>query len=164
MNYTYWAIPGLLAGRPGPAKAHWDLDEIYASGIKAILSLDENCVDTGYIQSKGFFHQLNHMPDSIPPSAKDIQTFQALLPKAASFINRMISSWIPTLVHCHGGRDRTSLAIITYLVIYCDQEPRDALLRLRNIKPTLLAANGYEALLYQSWIKFQEGKIKSPII
>jgi len=51
---VYWVTPNLLAGRPGPKESPWDLEEIWAGGLRTIVSLVR--VNGTAIQAAGFRH------------------------------------------------------------------------------------------------------------
>jgi protein-tyrosine phosphatase len=152
VKHVYWVIPGLLAGRPGPDEFPWDLDELHRAGLRAILSLHAGGVDVADIRRYGFVHKLLPLPDSVPPSPEDLLSYQRLLPQAFSFIRYQLVDRIPTLVHCHAGRDRTGVVLASYLSTYMGMEPAEAVERLRAIKSTALSAEGYDALVhYLCW-------------
>ncbi len=53
----------------------------------------------------------------------------------------------PTLVHCHAGQDRTGVVLAGYLVTYRGEAPERALARVRVVKPSAMAAEGYAEVL-----------------
>lgn len=148
MKYTYWVIPRLLAGRPGPDEVGWNLEELYRNGFRTILSLHDGGADQADIKRHGFIHKLLPLPNSGPPSPGDILIYRQLLPKALSVIEQWVRNGDPTLVHCHAGKDRTGVVLACYLSRYPKLKPSEAIARLRAIKPDLLTAEGYEALVY----------------
>lgn len=149
MKYIYWAIPGLLAGRPGPDEINWNLNELQQAGFGAILSLHDGGVNSADICQHGFAHKLLPLPNSVPPSIEDFRTYQQLLPRALSFIEQHVTTGIPTLVHCHASKDRTGVVLVCYLCTYEQTSPSKAIRSLRAVKPALLSAEGYEALVYR---------------
>jgi len=157
VKHVYWVIPGLLAGRPGPDEFPWDLDELHQAGLRAILSLHSGGVDVDDIRRCGFVHELLPLPDSVPPSPGDLLVYQRRLPQAFSFIRYQLVDRIPTLVHCHAGRDRTGVVLACYLSTYMGMEPSEAVESLRAIKPTILSAEGYEALVHHCQRLRREG-------
>lgn len=148
MKYVYWAIPGLLASRPGPDEIAWNLGELYQAGFGAMLSLHDGGVDPADIRRHGFIHKLLLLPNSVPPSLQDIGIYQQLLPEALSFIDQHVVAKVPTLVHCHASKDRTGVVLACYLSRYMKMSPSEAIAKLRAVKPSLLSAEGYEALVY----------------
>jgi len=149
LKYIYWAIPGFLAGRPGPDEIDWDLSELKEAGFGAILSLHNSPVGLENVHQSGFVHKLLPLPASIPPASEDFLAYQQLLPESMAFIHRNITAGIPTLVHCHAGKDRTGVVLACYLCTHEKLDPPAAIRKLRAVKPPLLSAGGYEALVYQ---------------
>jgi len=149
MKCIYWAIPNLLAGRPGPDEINSNLEELQRAGFGAILSLHSGGVNSANIRQHGFAHELLPLPNSVPPSIEDFRTYQLLLPRALSFIEQHVTTGISTLVHCHASKDRTGVVLVCYLCTHEQTSPSEAVRRLRAVKPTLLSAEGYEALAYR---------------
>ncbi len=146
MEHVYWVIDHLLAGRPGPQLEPWDPAELYAAGIRTIISLAaEEPVDG--LESYG----ITHYRADFPP----VMLFSKGMQKA--FIYQAIPVWdlieeqlergMPTLVHCHAGQDRTGAILAGYLVTHRRLTPELALQRLRNAKPTAMSADGYADVL-----------------
>ena len=151
MKYVYWAIPGLLAGRPGPDEIPWDLQELRQAGFGAILSLHSGGIESTEIRRLGFAHLLLPLPYSVPPLPPDIDTYRQLLPEALAFIKQHVTLGTPALVHCHAGKDRTGVVLASYLTTGLGMHPLEAIDKLRVVKPSLLSAEGYQALaLYLS--------------
>jgi hypothetical protein len=61
MKAVYWLLLGLLAGRPGPGEIPWDLEELWAGGLRTILSLSDE-VDEEAIAAVGFHHGQFYFP------------------------------------------------------------------------------------------------------
>lgn len=101
------------------------------------------------IHRHGFAHLLLPLPDSIPPSEEDFRVYRRQLPRALAFIERHVTAGIPTLVHCHAGKDRTGVVLVCYLCICERKSPSEAIRGLRAVKPSLLSAEGYEALVWR---------------
>jgi hypothetical protein len=149
VKYVYWAIPGLLAGRPGPDEIEWKLGDLKNAGFGAILSLHNSAIGLSDIQAYGFIHKLLPLPNSVPPSEEDFYTYHQLLPEALAFIHQNVTSGIPTLIHCHAGKDRTGVVLVCYLCTFEIYRPPDAIKHLRALKPSLLSAEGYETMVYR---------------
>jgi protein-tyrosine phosphatase len=149
MRYVYWAIPELLAGRPGPDAFSWDLDELRDAGFGAVLSLHQGALSLASVSRQGFVHKLLAMPNSAPPLPEDARTCQRMLPEALAFIWKHTSRDVPIMVHCHSGKDRTGVVLVAYLAICLGVDIDAAITKLRTLKPSLLSAPGYEALAYE---------------
>jgi protein-tyrosine phosphatase len=149
MRYIYWAIPDILAGRPGPCGIDWDLREIKEAGFGAILSLHNSPVGLNDIYKYGLEHKLLPLPNTVPPSIDDFYTYQQFLPEALSFIHRNVTAGIPMIVHCHAGNDRTGVALVTYLYAFEKINPSEAIRKLRIVRPSILSADGYESMVYR---------------
>jgi protein-tyrosine phosphatase len=146
MKYIYYIIPNVLAGRPGPDEIRWNLDEIQKMGFKAVLSLHNYGDNITEIKENGFHHTLLDFPANDPPTEEGLKTIKRLLPEAIAFIGSRIERKLPVLVHCHAGRDRTGIVIGTYLVHKFHFSPEEALIKMREINPRILRANGFEEL------------------
>lgn len=144
MDPIYWLLDGLLAGRPGPMQAPWDLDALRAAGLRAIVSLNTE-PDPAEVIGAG----LRHHSLPIPPILPLTETLQDMvlhrLEEVLVTIHTEVSDGQPTLVHCHAGKDRTGLALSAYLVRYHGLEIEEAIDRVRTVQPIAMSAPGYEA-------------------
>ncbi len=129
-----WFIESKLAasGRP-----HFDedLEWLYQQGIRAILSLTERSLR----QEKAVQHKVNgfiyrHIPvcDETAPALAEIDAFVA-------FVDEMIASDKPVLVHCAGGYGRTGTMLACYLVSQ-GRRADDAIREVRTRRPGSIAA------------------------
>jgi len=65
VEYTYWLIDRLLAGRVGPVERPWQVERLHEAGIEVIVSLNREA-DRAAITSAGMRHyQLPQIP-SLP--------------------------------------------------------------------------------------------------
>ena len=146
MRYVYWVIDSLLAGRPGPVSHPWQPEELYAGGIRAIVSLagEERVPD---LAAYGFTHFQPHFPPVILFSRGMRKAFIHESLPVWKFIHEQVTTGVPTLVHCHAGKDRTGAILAGYLVTYHSLSPGEALARLRAVKPDAMTAPGYAAVL-----------------
>jgi len=144
MNAVYWILPGLLAGRPGPAKAPWTLPELWDGGFRAIVSLVE--VDGAAIAAAGFHHYQDSLPGQlafIPPLRRRLA--RRMLP-ALDFIAAQVSAGRPTLVHCRQGQDRTGAVLAAYLARCHGLPPAEAVCRVRAANPRAMISAGFDRL------------------
>lgn len=146
MEWVYWVIPGLLAGRPGPDEIDWNLTKLYDGGFRAILTLHGAGVDSDAVRRSGFIHSTLLLPDSIPPSKEDILIYEKLVPEALRLLKEHVSKGIPTLVHCHSSKDRTCVVMVCYLCLIAGMAWAEAVRRVRMVKPNAFTAEGYETL------------------
>ncbi|MBN1262417.1 MAG: dual specificity protein phosphatase family protein [Anaerolineae bacterium] len=144
MQHVYWVIDGQLAGRPGPQLHPWIPSELYAGGIRAIVSLHkENNIED--LTVEGFVHHRAAFPPLLLTS-KGLQ--KAFIHEALpiwEFIARQIETGKPTLVHCYAGKDRTGAILAGFLVVYRGLTPEAAIQHLRLLKSDAMEAPGYEA-------------------
>ncbi len=125
MRHVYWVIPNKLAGRAGPDEVPWDLKELCGNGFRAILSLNDN-VDALEIQRLGFAHMLAPLSPNFPPSRHEIEEYKKLVPKAIAFLEECLGKGMPTLVHCHAGKDRTGIVLAVYMILKKNMGAKEA--------------------------------------
>lgn len=145
---TWTVDPGLLYGRPGPAKSAWNLPHLHRRGIRAIVSLvpverPQDIRAAGMAWYSIAFEEKLHTPWA---TSNDF-----LFPILAEF-DRILDAHLPrgeaVLVHCNSGKDRTGLLLAYYLVRRKGLSARKALKRVREARPDALTASGYEDLLF----------------
>jgi hypothetical protein len=143
MQYVYWIIDKLLAGRPGPVRAPWRPAELYAGGIRTVVSLAaEELVEDLSV------YGLEHLRFEFPP----VFLFSAGMRKAFihealpvwEFIHARVEAGTPVMVHCYAGCDRTGLILAGYLVVYRNVLPEAAIARVRAANSCAMGAPGYE--------------------
>lgn len=146
MRYVYWALPGLLAGRPGPDCDPWDLEELWQAGFRTIVTLDARSVDVEAVRRIGFVHlgyKQVDLPAIVLRTFQEQQRFVGDIEAALAFIHEQVTAGRPTLVHCWAGRDRTGAVLACYLVRYEGLTADQAIARLRAARPDVMAAPGY---------------------
>lgn len=143
MQYVYWVIEKTLAGRPGPVHAPWRPAELYAGGIRAIVSLAaEEPVDD--LSEYGMEHYRAEFP---PVFLFSVGMRKAFIHEALPvwhFIHKRVEAGTPVMVHCHAGCDRTGLILAGYLVVYRNVLPEAAIAQVRAANPSAMSAPGYE--------------------
>ena len=105
-------------------------------------------VDVADLRRYGLLIELLPQPDSVPPSPEDLLVHQRRLPQPFSFIRDQLVDRIPTLVHCHAGWYRTAVVLAYYLSTYVGMARLEAVRNHRAIEPTILSAEGYEAVVH----------------
>ena len=68
------------------------------------------------------------------------------LPRATAFIARQIEAAKAVLVHCAWGRDRTGIALATYLASHQGFSAEDAIAKAKRVQAEALSAEGWEAI------------------
>jgi hypothetical protein len=146
MDYVYWVIEGLLAGRPGPFLRPWNPRALYAGGIRAVVSLaqEEPVPD---LTPHSIIHYQAKFPPVVLFSRGMCKAFIYQSLPVWAFIHEQVTAGNPTLVHCHAGNDRTGSILAGYLITYQGVSPEEALLTLRTAHPTAMTAQGYSDVL-----------------
>jgi len=145
LHHIYWVLPRKLCGRPGPSEAPWSVPDLRAAGIQSVLTLCEK-QDVAALTAASFSHARFSLPANVPPQAKDDDLCRAVIPGAVAFLEAEIGSGRCTLVHCAAGRDRTAMALASYLAATMGIEATQAISAVRRARPDALAADGWEAM------------------
>lgn len=146
MRWVYWVLPGLLAGRPGPGDAPWDLRELWEAGFRTIVSLSSRA-DTAAVQAAGFrqYHvRLNGGLAFLPVLRRRLAR-QVL--EVVDFVAAEVAAARPTLVHCRQGNDRTGAVLAGYLIRHQELAPEEAIRRLKALNPSALRSPGFRRLV-----------------
>lgn len=145
MKHVYWLYPNLLAGRCGPTKKPWNPAELYAAGIRNIITVASNEPVKDPLEPYGFHHwRVPMRPYLIMWRGANKYVAQQSLP-VLHFIHEQIKQNRPTLIHCHDGDDRTGIVLAGYLVIYEGLGVEEAIAHVRSIRPTAMKMPGYAA-------------------
>ena len=143
MDHVYWIIEDQLAGRPGPTRAPWDLDVLYAGGIRAIASVAAD-VDVPPLEADGFIHYQAKLPPMLLKT-KGLQ--KAFIHGSSAHLAlhpRAVRGWATD----HGPLLRPATTapapiLAGYLVLYEGLTPEAAIARLRAHNPRAMEAEGY---------------------
>ena len=140
MQHLFWLVEGKIAGRSGPNKDPWDLAELKASGIRAVLSVNggEGC-EPGSFQHHGLRYECIPFSRNVPPQEGDIAICVAQLPRALAFIQQCEADDLPVLIHCRSGK-RSATAIR-------ELENAFGYTNLYNLKGGILAISEEQELL-----------------
>ncbi|WP_330959454.1 protein-tyrosine phosphatase family protein [Photobacterium sp. 53610] len=133
-----------VAGRCGPDKIMWNLDELKRNNIRAILSVnDGEMVHTSRLSELGICY--GHIPLSshAPVQAGDLELCLGALPRIIDFINQNQGDGV-VLVHCKSGKDRTGLALAAYLMQSKGFEVQEAIFAIKSVRNIAFTAPGWD--------------------
>ena len=147
MKNVFWLIDQKIAGRAGPDLTPWDIAELRAGGIGAVLSVNSGiaCDPEEFAQHEITYSCIK-MPANEPPKPPDDDACFAALPRTYAFIEEQLSAQRSVLIHCTLGKDRTGMAMAYYLMRSQALDPDNALAQVRSVRPVALSANGWEAM------------------
>ena len=143
MEHVFWLRKGKIAGRSGPNTIMWDLDELKASGIAAILSVNNGeAVHESILSNLGIAYSNIPMSSNAPAKDGDKELCLENIPKAMNFIrdNLLIG---PVLIHCRSGKDRTGMVMAAYLIEFEGYNPREAMDKVIAVRPIAFSAEGW---------------------
>jgi len=146
MQRIFWVVPGRLAGRPGPRREPWRIEEISGAGFQALLTLADDQGDPLSVRAAGLAHVCVPLPDAIPADAATERACRLALPRAFAFLDAQLTAGRRVLVHCAGGRDRTGLVLAHYLAHTRGLAAEEAIALVRVQRRDALGAEGWEAL------------------
>ncbi len=158
MDKLFWLIPQRLAGRPGPDREPWDLASLRATGIGAVLSLNDGllCHPEDFA-ARGMRYVCVPLPDNAPPQPGDDALCLDALPKAYAFVAAQMAEGRSVLVHCSAGKDRTGLFLSYFLMRHGGLAPEQAIRSVRKVRPIALTALGWEEFALQLLVRFVAG-------
>ena len=145
MQEVFWLYPGHLGGRCGPNYVAWEPEELYESGIRAVLSLnDGEDVNPAEMRKSGIDYCCTPMSSHAPPQENDLDYCLRALPAAYFFVESQIQMGRPVIVHCHAGKDWTGLFLSYYLCAKLGMTPHQAISRVKEVRPIALSAEGWD--------------------
>lgn len=148
MEHVFWLYPGEVAGRPGPIFEPWDLPELRAGGIGAILSVAEEFCEPWETEAAGIERMCVALPNCAPPPPECVDFCAGALPGAVEFIDTQIARGRAVMIHCAAGKDRTGLVMAYYAAVREGLGPEAAIARVRDVRPIALTAQGWEDLTF----------------
>ncbi len=147
MDSVYWVLDQQLAGRPGPRRRPWNPAQLFAGGLRTIVTLTltegvGNLARFGLRQLRVHYTPLPFMP----PGHQWWVARRA--ERLLDFIHAELAAGRPTLVHCHDGDDRTGIVLAGYFVRYYGLSSQAAIDYVRSIRPTAMKMPGYACAVH----------------
>jgi len=143
MREVYWVEEGVLGGRCGPECAPWDVADLHAGGVRAVVSLDRFGVEPEALQAVDIAHLPLYRPMILLDTEFDRRRFLEVVPPILDFIGQMEQAGRGVLVHCYYGRDRTGCVLACCLVARRGLSAEMAIAHIRGLQPEALTAPGY---------------------
>lgn len=143
MKNIFWIVDKEIAGRPGPDKFPWKIDDIKDSGFSSIISVNngKDC-DVEEITLSGLTYSCVPLSNNAPPVQGDIDLCLKRLPIAYNFIKRNVKNGA-VMVHCMSGKDRTGLLLAYYLMKENNIAPEEAMAAIIGKREIAFSANGW---------------------
>ena len=143
MKHVFWLRKGKIAGRSGPNSAMWDLVELKANGIAAILSVNNGeAVNETVLSNLGIAYSNIPMSPNAPVRDGDKEFCLENIPKAMDFIRENLMAG-PVLIHCRSGKDRTGMVMAAYLIEFEGYNPREAMDKVIAVRSIAFSAEGW---------------------
>lgn len=98
------------------------LEELKTEGVGAVLTLNESwelSMSSQAVQDCGMVSRQLPTPDFFAPTHRDIV-------EAVAFIRSYVRQGISVFVHCNGGKGRSAVCVICYLIYEHDWSPDEA--------------------------------------
>jgi atypical dual specificity phosphatase len=154
-SLLWWVIPGALAGMPmpfihserrmnlgGALNAYPDeLPDLYAAGIRAVVSLLNIPSDAAVYESAGFAYLCVPLPDGGAPTMAQASEF-------VRFAQDKITAGKPVAVHCHAGLGRTGTMLATYLIAQ-GKSAEEAIRTIRAVESSAIETPRQIQFLYE---------------
>ena len=151
----YWAIPDILAGRPGPACVPWTAVELVDEGFGGVVSLD-GPIRTADLKKAGIKHLAVYQPMLLLQTADERHRFLKIMPQVIAFIDEVRAKRRATLVHCFYGCDRTGAALACYLVAREGCSAEEGIALVQRMNPDAMRAVGYEEAVHTFAANWQQ--------
>jgi len=140
LRAIYWLLPGQLAGRRGPGWTPWDPAELWAAGLRTVVSLIKSGGDG--LEAAGLDHHIAPLAGMALFNFQKDRLVKKMLP-LIDLVAREIEAGRPVLVHCRAGKDRTGALLAGYLIRYRDRSPEAAIRLVREVNPRAMTAPGF---------------------
>ena len=143
MEHVFWLRKGKIAGRSGPNTDMWDLAELKANGIAAILSVNNGeAVHEQMLSNLDIPYSNIPMSSNAPVRGGDKELCLENIPKAMNFIRNSLLNG-PVLIHCRSGKDRTGMVMAAYLIKFEGCDAKDAMDKVIAVRPIAFSAEGW---------------------
>lgn len=147
MRHVFWLEPGAIAGRSGPNLDPWDLDELRAGGIDAVLSVnDGDLCEPAEFAAAGLAYACRPLTKAAPPEPNDDLQNIGRLEAACAWIDEQRAAGRTVLVHCRSGKDRTGLTMAYFLCTRRGFSATAAFDAVRAVRPIAFTAEGWEQM------------------
>ena len=121
----------------------WDLNEIKANGIAAILSVNGgDAVHETMLSNLEIAYANIPMSSNAPVRNGDEALCLANLPKAMQFIRENTMNG-PVLIHCRSGKDRTGMVLAAYLIEFEGYDVKEAMDEVISVRSIAFSAEGW---------------------
>ena len=121
----------------------WDLNEVKANGIAAILSVNGgDAVHESMLSNLGIAYANIPMSSNAPARHGDKEFCLANLPRAMAFIRETMMNG-PVLIHCRSGKDRTGMVLAAYLIAFEGYDVKNAMQEVIAVRPIAFSAEGW---------------------
>lgn len=121
----------------------WNLDELKAGGIAAILSVnDGEAVHESLLSDTGIAYANIPMSSNAPARDGDKAFCLENIPRALSFIQESLLTG-SVLIHCRSGKDRTGMVMAAYLMEFEGCSAKQAMEQVLDVRPIAFSAEGW---------------------
>ena len=143
LQHVFWLRAGKIAGRSGPNSDAWDLEEIRAGGITAVLSVNGGeAVHETLLARLGIAYANIPMSSNAPARDGDCEICLQNIPRAMAFIGENLARG-PVLIHCRSGKDRTGMVMAAYLIEFEGYSAEAAMGEVIDARPIAFTAQGW---------------------
>jgi len=157
LQHIFWLREGKIAGRSGPNTDIWDLDEIRAGGISAILSVNSGeAVHETLLDKLGIGYANIPMSSNAPARDGDREFCLQNIPRAMDFIRENLANG-PVLIHCRAGKDRTGMVMAAYLIEFEGYDAKAAMDKVIEARPIAFTAQGWKEFGLEVLSHYQAG-------
>ncbi len=146
MKHVFWLEENSVAGRSGPNKDEWELEELREGGIGAVISVNDGALcQSEEFSDLGMAYTRVSLAENIPPRPGDLELCTARLPAAYDFLAERLDAGEKILIHCRSGRDRTCLLMAYYLCRRYALGPVEAMERVKAVRAIAFSSEGWDA-------------------